>query len=64
MEEGGVGQDRKCQKMRPAERSHLRPTLSASRAPHTNTLPPSLTRPAIRQPRASPSGGTQFPDNL
>ena len=51
---------------RPAARGALTPspTLSASRAPHTNTLTPSLTRPATRHPRAGPSGGTQFPDKL
>jgi hypothetical protein len=30
------------------------PTLSASRAPHTNSLTPSLTRPASHDPRAAP----------
>ena len=34
------------------------------RAPHTNTLPPSLTRPANRLRRAVPSGCTQFPEAL
>ena len=56
---------------RPAERPRPRPTRSASRAPHTNTLPLTVTRPASRQPpaasrhlRAGPSGGLRFPDNF
>ncbi|HEX7499584.1 MAG TPA: hypothetical protein VF524_04680 [Polyangia bacterium] len=42
----------------------LAATFSAYRAPAANTLTPSLTRPASCQPRAGPSGGVQFPDNL
>jgi len=35
--------------------------FSATRVPHTNSLPPSLTRPASRQPRVGPSGCHSFP---
>jgi hypothetical protein len=41
-----------------------RPTLPASRVPHTNTLTHSHTRPATREPRAGLAGGPLFPDKL
>jgi hypothetical protein len=50
---GGLGE-----RERPATRS------SSSRKTPTNSLTPSPTRPATREPRAGPAGGPQFPDKL
>jgi hypothetical protein len=42
----------------------LTPSPYAFRVRHTNSLTPTLSRPAGRDPRAGPSGGPQFPDTL
>ena len=36
----------------------------SSRKTPTNSLTPTLSRPAGRHPRAGPAGGPQLPDNL
>ena len=43
---------------RPATRS------SSSRKTPTNSLTPTLSRPAGRHPRAGPAGGPELPDKL
>jgi hypothetical protein len=44
--------------------SGARPAARAFRVTLTNSLTLSLTRPAIRQPRAGPGGAPEFPDKL
>jgi hypothetical protein len=46
------------------ERERARPAVRAFRVPHTNSLSPTLTLAATRDPRAGPSGGPEFPDKL
>ena len=48
----------------PRHPERSRPTPSASRVSHTNSLTLSHTPPATREPRAGPAGGPQFPDKL
>jgi hypothetical protein len=52
------------ERSRQRERPACRGSRFASRAPHTNTLTLTPTRPASRRPRAGPSGGPQLPDTL
>jgi hypothetical protein len=49
---------------RDADLSRPRPTPSASRVPHTNTLTLTPTPAASRDPRSGPSGRPKFPARL